>query len=728
MSRFLVFLLVALLARESFQRGTLYLNEIQALEDPITGEQILPIECTIWEDNYVYLDEFNSLSSPGIPEGVGVDVDGALLNGGTWVFPNDFNVAGTVTINGLLKVNGGFFADDGDFGDADGDDLDWAFELVDDFGNAFISGRLDIDEGGITNSKPLTNPDGTFNVANDGETTVSGLIRPNGGININNGVITVSPDGEFFVDGDAVIENDIILGTPENNFFDFIPYTNGPGSVPANGGDTILKGQDAASEGGHILLAAGTGVGASADTQQTGSIVVGLEAVAHDLNIGRFAANSGNAGDFVIGGQTSYGNGGDILLEAGSAENVGRGGDVIFSPGVAGSNNDGNGIRGFLYLGDPSDGSNIPFYVERPAVVNADQAGHTFITGQNVTAGAAGSTVIAGGDGSSRGGNIYLEPGTNGNRQGKVFFGSQLDSGTTLNIARVADTASVTLNGGETWFIGQDSLGGDGGDIFLEAGRGSATSCGDLYLSPGANTANTGIIYWGTNDNNPNLRIMRPPSADNPAHDTIFAGVPTSSGAIPGGNFLLLGGNGNAGGDVHLQAGFGEEDYGGEVVIQSGSGQTDGDITISSGVSASQVTGNIFITAGDGGFGGDAGSVFISAEDTITFTSNELLLDSIPFFVDANELPVNPILLTSTVTGNTLEITPVPAGFFQLNAGAGTELLLTDRIPISGLTFRSEFVSNPQDIDQIVQAATDFQTTLANLRTGLISHGLIVEV
>merc|ERR1712137_102644 len=72
----LVFLLVALLARDSFQRGTLFLNEIQAVRDPITGEETLPIECTLWEDNMVWLDNFDSLFSPGIGAGSGVDVDG----------------------------------------------------------------------------------------------------------------------------------------------------------------------------------------------------------------------------------------------------------------------------------------------------------------------------------------------------------------------------------------------------------------------------------------------------------------------------------------------------------------------------------------------------------------------------------------------------------------------------------------------------------------------------
>merc|ERR1712137_763498 len=461
----LVFLLVALLARDSFQRGTLFLNEIQAVRDPITGEETLPIECTLWEDNMVWLDNFDSLFSPGIGAGSGVDVDGVLLDLGTWVFPNDFNVAGTVTINGLLQVNGGFLTDDGDFGDADGDDLDYSFEIENDTGNAFISGSLNI-SGGLSNAKDITNPDGTFRVDEQtGTTTIDGLFRPNGGVNVANGQVTISSSGETFATSNLNVAKDLILGTDISEITELIPYTNGPGSIPNVGGNTVLQGQDAADNGGSIVLTPGSGIGAS-PTQQTGDIVLGVENLSHDLSISRVATQAGNAGAIVFGGQTASGSGGDLVLRGGDAlSSNGRGGDVIFSPGQSSIYNGVLGNDGFLYLGDPSDGANIPFFMSRPDVETSTRAGHTFITGQNSTAATAGNTIIQAGDGTSAGGNVYLEPGTNGNRQGAILFGSPVEGDTTLRVSRPLDTDDIEA--GPTWFIGQDASGGDGGDLYF---------------------------------------------------------------------------------------------------------------------------------------------------------------------------------------------------------------------------------------------------------------------
>merc|ERR1712063_68930 len=706
----LVFLLVALLARDSFQRGTLFLNEIQAVRDPITGEETLPIECTLWEDNMVWLDNFDSLFSPGIGAGSGVDVDGVLLDLGTWVFPNDFNVAGTVTINGLLQVNGGFLTDDGDFGDADGDDLDYSFEVENDTGNAWISGSLNIRRE-LNNKKPITNPGGTFVVAADGETTISGLLRPNGGVNIDNGQVTVGSDGSTFAVGSLNVKKDLILGTDVSEISELIPYTNGPGSVPNIGGSTTLKGQDAVDNGGSIVLTPGAGIGAS-PTQQTGDIVLGLENVAHDLSISRVAAQAGNAGRTVFGGGGSLANG--------------RGGNVIFSPGQSSIYNGVLGNDGFLYLGDPADGANIPFFMVRPDVETAGTAGHTFITGQNSTAGTAGNTIIQAGDGNIAGGNIYLEPGTNENRQGNLFFGSPVAGGTTLRVSRPLDTDDIEA--GPTWFIGQDASGGDGGDLYFEAGRGEAVRNGHIYLSPGSQTngvtPSSGTIYWGTNSGHPELRIVRPITADNPAHDTSFWGQNTGAGA--GGDLVLVAGDGLSGGDIHFEAGFGEEDYGGEIIVRGGDGIVGqgGNVDITAGVSGAGTTGNIFITAGDGSFEANPGSVFIAAiGEDVTVTATELFLDSIPFFFDNNDA-FGDMVLENRVTGVTLTLTPNTPGMFILDQGiAGINNLLTDRIELDPFSFyRPE--TNPYD--DTVRAAIEFQTALAEVRDALVAHELIV--
>merc|ERR1711907_873191 len=110
-----------------------------------------------------------------------------------------------------------------------------------------------------------------------------------------------------------------------------------------------------------------------------------------------------------------------------------------------------------------------------------------------------------------------------------------------------------------------------------------------------------------------------------------MGGQSNSGGA--GGDLVIEGGDGFGGGDVHLQAGFGEEDYGGEVVIRGGDGDalaasTGGSVTISSALDTAADSGDIFLIAGDGGFGADAGSIFISSiGENVNFDTVELFLD-----------------------------------------------------------------------------------------------------
>merc|ERR1712137_1261419 len=323
----LVVLLLVLLARQSVSRGTLYLNEIQAYPDPVTAVEELPIECTLWVDNMVFLDRFDGIPAVGTGgggdefnhRGSGVEVDGVLLHVGTWVFPSDFDVAGTVTVSGLLQPNGGFFADDGDIGDANNDGRDYVFAVENDTGNAIIAGELRV-QGEVSNKRTTTNPDGTF-VINDvtGETTIAGLLSPNGGFDINGGEITVSDDGTTFASGNIQIGGDLILGTDQPETRNFVPYTNENSATPVTGGDTHIKGQDGAAQGGAVVL--------------------GLDDRSHALMVSRLPTVAGNAADFIFGGQESSGKGGDVVIVGGSALNNGNGGHVIFSPGQSNTYN-----------------------------------------------------------------------------------------------------------------------------------------------------------------------------------------------------------------------------------------------------------------------------------------------------------------------------------------------------------------------------------------------------
>jgi len=721
-----VLLLVALFAGESVQRGTLYLNEIQALLDPITNVQQLPIECTLWEDNMVFLDSFNSRLGPGNLNGSGVFIDGALLNAGTWVFPNNFDVAGVVTIGGLLSVNGGLFTDDSSSNDDDDNNV--SFALEDDTGNVFIAGTLTVNRG-INNQRNLTNPNGNFRVnPEDGLTTINGLLQPNAGVNINNGAATISAAGAVVSQDSLFVNGNVILGTDLAESRSFVPFTNGPGVVPSAGGRTTFLGQDAADVGGDYVLSPGFGVGTSLN-QRSGDILLGLDNRAHDLSINRVGPTIGNAGDFIFGGQNAAGKGGDILVEAGFAGPSARGGNIIFAPGESNTANGVVGLRGLFYLGDPADGANIPFYVQRPDITNSDRAAATFIGGQNVTNGNAGATVIAAGDGSTSGGSVFLQPGTSGNTQGRVVFRNERNGPTDLRLVRADDTTS-DIDGGDTWLIGQDSQGGDGGNIILEAGAGSSVSSGNLVLSPGSNDADipAGTIFWGPINGQDTLNIVRPSTVDNPAHDTTFLGASSSNNN--GGELLLLGGNGVAGGDVVVSAGAGEEDHGGDVFITGGEGagaSTGGSIQILQGSSDDTgVSGSISFTAGDAGRGGSAGSIFLSAVgNSVTFNAAELFLDSVPFFYDNNEEFTGEFTLDNGVTLVSIraDINDNDLGLITYDPGVTggvVDDLIRDRIRLSG-PFRPTI--NPYE--STLAAAQDVYDALQELRAGLTAHELI---
>jgi len=409
-----------------------------------------------------------------------------------------------------------------------------------------------------------------------------------------------------------------------------------------------------------------------------------------------------------------------------------RGGDIIFNPGLASALQGVSGFRGRFYLGSPADGANVPMYIQRPEITNSDSAGATFVSGQNST-GTAGSLTFLGGDGSTRGGSVYLQPGTSGNKQGRIVFLSEADGSTDLRLVRELDTDSEEIGAGPTWFIGQTATNGDGGDLIIQAGEGASVSNGDLYLSPGASplTGSTGTIYWGTNDGTPSLNIVRPDTNDSPAHDTIFRGASSTGGN--GGDLRLFAGDAaaqsdsfasGAGGDVLILGGQAEEDYGGEVFLQAGSGATGGDITLASG-SADENAGDISFTAGGAGRGGIPGSIYFYApESAVTFQASQVLLDSVPLFYDNNGADDNDqfvitdgALATLTIRAN--DTTDDEESIFVLDNGAATDEILRDRA-IFNVDFRPIF--NPQDPDQIVQAAQDVFEAMDRLRTILTTH------
>jgi len=367
-----VLVLVILCANLSYQRGTIYLNQIESIPDAISGITQIPIECTLWDDTTLYLDNLNGIPTPGTGGGSGVEIDGALLEGSTWVFPNELVVLENVIVGGLLQPDGGFIADDGGEGDNNGDGLDYAFEVADNTGDTTVAGTLHI-LNGLSNQDDITNPLSTFTVDGDtGITTISGLLSPNGGIVILDGVFSVSSDGVTVGDGDLTVEGNLYFGNQLGSRAYITLFSNFFPPIPLDGGDFTLQGQDATDFGGSLVFSPGFAIGAST-LAAPGQIFLGVRNENYTLTISRQPTSDGDAGSLIIGGQQSTANGGAVQIQAGSSDQgPGAGGSLVLVPG--------QGENGFgtIFLGDPNDGPNIPFVMIRPDVQNSEHASDTY--------------------------------------------------------------------------------------------------------------------------------------------------------------------------------------------------------------------------------------------------------------------------------------------------------------------------------------------------------------
>ena len=715
-------------------RGTIYLNEIQAIEDVITEISALPIECTLWDDNHLWLDNFYGIPAPGTGGGHGVDVDGVLLTDGYWIFPGDFNVAEDVTVYGLLQVNGGWFADDGDVLDANGDGLDFGFSVEDDTGNVKIAGTLDL-FGGINDKIHKLNERGSFIVEdNTGETFIYGLLSPNGGINVKDGVFLVAAEGSVFTQGDLYVEKDLILGDGTSDVQNLEQYSNDPGISPFNGGNTTIQGQNGRLFGGNLVFSPGVPIGTE-HRQFPGKVVLGVDRDNQDLFISRYDTEIGNAGAWIFNGQDSHGSGGDLLLAAGTSWNNNQGGDIVLAPGK------GDGGWGRVLLGDPLDGPNVPYHVVRPPVTGSEIAGDTYYYGQDTINALAGDTYLVAGDGSAGAGNIYLEPGLANARSGRIVWGNRgATSPENIFISHTQDPNPI--DAAPTWWIGQDSTGGDGGSLFFAAGLGSEEKHGDIYLLNGVRLGSqqTRNILWGTNEFGPDLYVVRPPTTAKDAHDTFFTGQ-DSTGDFPGGDLLLEGGTGFYGGNLGLAGADGKFGSGGDVIITAN--QFDNIAGNSFGGRVGPIASDIFILAGDGNNGGSVsftagtsgagnlgGNIFIESGrgaagfGDVNFSfATSFYLDSVPLFIRGvgGDVGFTSILLDNTFSSNTLEISPLDStnGFLRYTEYNGfTSNLLRERATIT----------LPQWVDpyqNVLRATQQLLGVVDELQTTLIYHGLI---
>jgi len=621
--------------------GILFVHEIVANYDTRTVQ----IEDSIVEDRTLYVDVIEEWN------GDGVRSEGIFFNDGDVVLADDFIVNPPTVFPNRVNANGGIYADGGleDFS---------SFTVEDDTGRTSVRGIIFV-EGGIFT------PGDAFTVAGeDGETTVRDAdLNANGGINVNDGSFTVSPDGELFTASTLNVQGTVFLG--DNSTQD--RYVRRVFTAAQQGGDTIISAQTGTSSGGNLLIVPGIATdcqdpsGDAFTACNDGSIFLGRQ-TNDNIEVTRPTA-SGSAARTTYNGQDSInGDGGDILFNAGDSTGDGIGGDIILIPGQAS-----NGNHGKIYLGTDSSNAaaSFPLEIQRPDLVSGN-GGDTIIQGQNTQSGPAGDLYILSGQSTGlQGAPLYLIPGDanqdfdNNEEQGDIVFGSSM-------AADLLITRDPSINtGGTTLLSGQNSDDGNGGDLFLAAGdSGGNGNGGDLILRPGFTPYTPGEfgvpqgqIYLG--DQVDNLLITREPR-DGGGLDTVISGQVGK--ASQGGDLFFYGGSGASnGGDLTVQGGnspFEEGDtlsfkVGGSVITQAADAAIDGgsiyilagddsaadtangEITISTGTAAAttSVAGDIRFNAGSGD---TLGSVVIDGDDDdddLT-VDGEVVFDTTPIIID----------------------------------------------------------------------------------------------
>jgi hypothetical protein len=713
---------VLLLVGSSLQLGTLWVNQIWGNSDT----RYVNIEDVRIDDNSVFVDFVNQLGSNG------VTVEQTNLKAGSVKIPVNLNVDQTGTVSGAMYANGGIFADDGAGGQS--------FTVEDNTGVTTIAGQLR-PNGGI-------NVDGgRFTVLPSGETTIdTAVLRPNGGIDSNFGQFTVDPsDGSVLTKGQMTVSNDIVLGTntEEDRAVRRVP------AASRNGGNTIIKGQDGIVTGGNLELLPGY---ANIGTNH-GQIVLG-RAAADDLYVTRSdVATSG--GKTILTGQTSTAaRGGDLIVRAGSSTGVNTaGGNLVLVPGRSATSSS----NGDIILGGTNDDS-LPEFdltVRRPDTTTLN-AGSTTFMGQTASAGNGGDIVIAGGNGKdagtvgplgSFGGDVVLLPGVAANTYGKIVLGR--NDNDELYVTRVASVG----NAGATYFKGQDSGLGNGGDMRIIAGDAAidpaaastmtpAQSGGDIHLMTGLSTngATPGSIYWG---NEKQALEIRRETANDAAN---VIGTSTSiygqnSAAATGGSLTLQSGTGKTGsGNIMIQVpaltGNAATTRSGTISVLAGDsvGVKGGDIQIAAGNGVETSGGVVSIMAGSTTGAGAGGNVILQAgSGASTATSGKVvvksgaqmfLVDQAPVYIDNGELYLTRTNPADANNPFTVKLSADPNAILTVNGN----VILKQRITqtIAAVTTNPITLAGPLPSNSIDQYLQDMQKSLNAIIRALspCGHGL----
>lgn len=614
-----------LMAAPSLQFGELDVDWI------IANDIAVQIEDTLIADTTLVLEYIEGLTDQG------VFVEQVNFNEGSVVVPIDATVGETGTVEGALFANGGIFADsvpDGDF----------SFTVANDSGDTTIKGLTSIFGGINADNGKFTVADGT------GETRIAeALLRPDGGIDVGNGLFTVNElDGSFRTQSNANVHLDIFVGT---DIAEARTIARVPSSAD-NGGNFIVKGQDATSQGGDLVLVPGTGA-------VVGKIVIG-RAAPDDLYVGRSTLDS-SAND---GGRTTFqgqdannGVGGDLVVAAGDSTGSGQGGNIVLSVGLSDS-----GAPGQLFLGTDQQGfSDFDLIVTRPDLISGT-AGSTSFFGQSTNQGAGGDLWLQAGNvdsGNGIPGDLVLQPGASeANVVGDIFIGS--DIAADLHFTRFP----VSAPGGDTFFTGQSSVAGSGGDLFLRAGNaGNTGSGGDLWLQPGATVGGTiGAIVWGQAADA--LTVSRPVSTGAGTTTTIL-GQNASAGS--GGNLVFQAGSGSLdGGDLNLTAGAGTGGVGGSLLFTAGNGNSfGGSIDVSGGLGLSGTGGAITFTSGQGAT--DGGDIVLNAGTGAGSNGNIIVGPSASQFVVNTDVLIDQGQLILNAGANSLVIAAEAANIVRYN-------------------------------------------------------------
>ncbi len=526
---------------------------------------------------------------------------------------------------------------------------------------------------------------------NDGSLQIAGDIKSEKEINISvNLTDSTTHTWRFGEDGDLSFPDGSTQITaypgPPTGFFNgdtgafVLPGGNvvfqvdgqSPVAVVNSEGIDVNKITTGSSVGGDDLTIV-TNDGGNIDIDAATTGVVSLASQSGELSIGRVG------GTTDVYGEVEFNNG-TTLFQAGNTvtfnTDINLNGTVIMSGDIRSENAvniDINLSDSILHRWTFGEDGNTEF----PGAIAASSVIAQGIRANEVTVeGAGDNLVIAGGAGTTDGGNIGITAGAAG-------------TGSGGNIGITAGTPDQSGQGGNINLIGGFGREGDGGDINIAGGPavGSSGGGGVIYLNGG---------HGLSAGDGGNIQIIAGGSSVAGGGDTLIA---AGGGLTSGGDLTLLGGSGATGGDLIIEAGQGPNDPG-NVFIKGGLGVDGyrGDLTIEAGHVEIGSEGDISIninlsdsTQRTWRFGEDGDLTFPdNTNQSTAFTGNAATID----ITDTNGIDTNYYLtfvenrdggeilradvdLIFNSADNTLTAGNITTGILKINDGVHETLALT---------------------------------------------------